>query len=361
MPKTRARKIAKIARRVKGVAKIRMMAACLRKRGMSIRKIAAELYVPRSTVYDWLLRMHKRGPKGRFDKRRRGKKRILDNACLKNLSKWLAEKPDKHGLGAGDWQWNTILELIKVKTGTVCSMRTIRRALRKIHKSYRKLNPVPHNSASKDEQERFKGETSARLEDLRTEKKGYVAFTWDEGTVQMYSNNGYAWRTTNGGDTLPTNFSKKGAKMFCAVREGGLHVWTADATNSDTFVETLKELQGEYPKIVMILDNASYHKSKTVMNHVESVNKDPRLGLELIFLPPYTPQLNPTEIQIREIKKRVAGMMLDSVDDLKETITTMVKRGEARPVKLMDYLLPKKDDPLVSWNLFIDSLDAQAS
>ena len=46
MPKTRARKIAKIARRVKGVAKIRMMAACLRKRGMSIRKIAAELYVP---------------------------------------------------------------------------------------------------------------------------------------------------------------------------------------------------------------------------------------------------------------------------------------------------------------------------
>ena len=54
-------------------------------------------------------------------------------------------------------------------------------------------------------------------------------------------------------------------------------------------------------------------------------------------------------------------MMLDSVDDLKETITTMVKRAEARPVKLMDYLLPKKDDPLVSWNLFIDSLDAQAS
>ncbi len=56
----------------------------------------------RAAPYMTVLRMHKRGPKGRFDK-------ILDNACLKNLSKWLAEKPDKHGLGAGEW--NTILEL----------------------------------------------------------------------------------------------------------------------------------------------------------------------------------------------------------------------------------------------------------
>ncbi len=360
MPQTRARQMAKIARRAKGVAKIRMLAACMRKKGKSVRKIAAELCVPSSTVYDWLLRIHKRGPKGRFDKRHRGKKRILGNDCLKNLKKWLAAGPDKHGLGTGDWQWDTIRELIRAKTGTACSTRTVRRVLRKIHKSYRKLNPVPHNSASKEEQERFKEETSARLENLRTDKE-CVVFTGDEGTVQLYSNNGYAWRDTNGGDVLPTRFSKKGAKMFCAVREDGLHVWTADATNSDTFVEILKELQREYPKIVMILDNASYHKSKTVMNHVESVNKDPHLCLELIFLPPYTPQLNPTEIQIREIKKRVAGRLLDSVDDLKETITTIVKRGEVKPVKLMDYLLPKKDDPLVSWNLFIDGLDAQAS
>ncbi len=152
MPQTRAGQMAKMARRAKGVvAKIRMLAACMRKKGKSIRKIAAELCVPSSTVYDWLLRMHRRGPKGRFDKRRRGRKRILDNDCLRNLKEWLAVGPDKHGLGSGDWQWDTILELIRAKTGTVCSTRTIRRVLRKIHKSYRKLNPVPHNSASKEE------------------------------------------------------------------------------------------------------------------------------------------------------------------------------------------------------------------
>ncbi len=204
MPQTRAGQMAKIARRAKGaVAKIRMLAACMRKKGKSIRKIAAELCVPSSTVYDWLLRMHKRGPKGRFDKRRRGKKRLLGNDCLRNLKEWLVVGPGKHGLGTGDWQWDTILELIRAKTGTVCSMRTIRRVLRKIHMSYRKLNPVPHNSASKEEQERFKEETSARLENLRTDREGYVVFTWDEGTVQLYSNNGYAWRTTNGVGRTP--------------------------------------------------------------------------------------------------------------------------------------------------------------
>ena len=115
MPQTRARQIAKMARRAKGVAKIRMLAACMRKKGKSIRKIAAELCVPSSTVYDWLLRIHKRGPKGRFDKRRRGRKRILDNNCLGNLREWLAEGSDKHGLGSGSWQWDTILELIRAR------------------------------------------------------------------------------------------------------------------------------------------------------------------------------------------------------------------------------------------------------
>ena len=51
-------------------------------------------------------------------------------------------------------------------------------------------------------------------------------------------------------------------------------------------------------------------------------------------------------------------MSFDSVDELKKTITAIVKQEEVKPVKLMNYLLPKKDEPFTAWSRFVDSLGA---
>ena len=64
--------------------------------------------------------------------------------------------------------------------------------------------------------------------------------------------------------------------------------------------------------------------------------------IELIFLPPYTPQLNPAEVQVAAFKKRLAGRCFDSDEDLKQAIRDLADAGEVKPVKLMDYMLPAK-------------------
>ena len=157
----------------------------------------------------------------------------------------------------------------RMRTGMACRQRTVERALRKMHFSYRKRRPAPHNSASEEEQERFKAETNARLEGLR--KDGYAVFAEDEGTLQLSPANGYGWRPTNGHDTVPTSFSKKSVKVFCAVGENELSVRPAGAANSDEFADALKELHGKHPKFVMVPDNASYHKSHTVRKYLEAI------------------------------------------------------------------------------------------
>lgn len=43
------------------------------------------------------------------------------------------------------------------------------------------------------------------------------------------------------------------------------------------------------PGMVVIIDNARFHKSKKVVELIESV------GCKIIFLPPYSPDLNPIE------------------------------------------------------------------
>ena len=50
-----------------------------------------------------------------------------------------------------------------------------------------------------------------------------------------------------------------------------------------------------YKKFVMFLDNLSAHKAVKVSEYVESADGD----VILVYLPKYTPQLNPMEIQWR--------------------------------------------------------------
>ena len=71
------------------------------------------------------------GPKGRFNKRRRNRKRILDNQILRMLKGWLAEGPARHDFKSSDWHLDMILELLRQKAKVACSGRTLERALRR--------------------------------------------------------------------------------------------------------------------------------------------------------------------------------------------------------------------------------------
>ena len=54
----------------------------------------------------------------------------------------------------------------------------------------------------------------------------------------------------------------------------GYEIRAADSLNSDTFKEFLMEMREIYPKFMLVLDNASYHRSKTIMEYVASTNGD---------------------------------------------------------------------------------------
>ena len=63
--------------------------------------------------------------------------------------------------------------------------------------------------------------------------------------------------------------------------------------------------------------------------YVESTGGD----VELEFLPPYTPQLNPVETVWRDLKKRLAGRFFRSLDELKAAITAILEREMGNRLK----------------------------
>lgn len=57
------------------------------------------------------------------------------------------------------------------------------------------------------------------------------------------------------------------------------------------------------PGQVVILDNASFHKSKTSIEMIE------KTGCEVLFLPPYSPDLNPIEKFWANFKRKVKEVL----------------------------------------------------
>ena len=92
------------------------------------------------------------------------------------------------------------------------------------------------------------------------------------------------------------------------------------------FDELEKKFKGKY--IVIVFDNAPSHRPKIIHE---------RENLTCIFLPPYSPELNPTERFFEEIRKSTANQIFKSVDIQEEVISQKVKdvSADAEGMKLL--------------------------
>ena len=224
-----------------GMPQIILRVCELRKKGMGIQPIMRKLKQAYSTVRGWLLRMMDADLDRRFDKQRGRKKQNLDAAAREAILEWIDNSPTVYGFAAGTWQLDMILAMLYRELNIKCKPRTLRRVLDRAWCSYTKARPIPRKSVTKEEQEEFMNETNATLEELIT--KGHVVLCGDEARVSRWNGGRYGWRRTGGRDTAKTTFSKQSVKMFGALGKDGFYMWPADALNSATFIEFLKELR----------------------------------------------------------------------------------------------------------------------
>ncbi len=78
------------------------------------------------------------------------------------------------------------------------------------------------------------------------------------------------------------------------------------------------------PKIVIILDNASFHKRKDVLAKIEA--EMPKLRLE--FLPLYSQNFNLIELVWHSVKEYIAHKLFESVNQLEELLNKLLNEGQ---------------------------------
>jgi len=89
--------------------------------------------------------------------------------------------------------------------------------------------------------------------------------------------------------------------------------------NSNTFQVFLDHMAAQNPSEfkIVILDNGAFHHAKSLVI--------PQ-NISLIFLPPYSPELNPAEKMWRYFKDRVSMIAYHSIETLQAKISQLVKQ-----------------------------------
>jgi len=87
--------------------------------------------------------------------------------------------------------------------------------------------------------------------------------------------------------------------------------------NGDNFQIFMDKLSGQNPEElkIMVLDNGAFHKAKK-LNIPENI--------ALIFLPPYSPELNPAEKMWAKYKRQFSNLLFDSLERLEDFMCQLV-------------------------------------
>jgi putative transposase len=145
--------------------------------------------------------------------------------------------------------------------------------------------------------------------------KNTVVGFLDECSPQTTANTQRLWSFEK--KPIIKNTSKIRANTFGIYSPNGNSILTFKShSKKEDICEVLSEFIDANPnkRIILILDNFSSHRSKLVREFANDHN------IILVFLPPYSPDLNPIEQVWRAIKREISKIFVQDLPHLIEII-----------------------------------------
>lgn len=220
-------------------------------------------------------------------------------------------------------------DLIKRAFAKSVSLVTTGRILKKLGMSaqrplYRAWKQDP------DRVEKWKREEYPAIR-ARAASEGATILFLDEASVRTDYHAGTTWAPIGQTPVVSATAVRHAVKMISAVgRRGEISFMVHEGSmNAGLFITFLKAILHDFATpVFLVVDGACVHKAKTVQDFVASADG----RLELFFLPPYSPELNPDEWVNKNVKHdRTARAVPITRDDLKALVVEALKRLKASP------------------------------
>jgi transposase len=260
-------------------------------------------------------RYRKKGFEGIKERERKSKK-LLTKTQLTEIQKAVRKtKPNDHGINADFWTTSGLAVFIKRKYNVVYKSKTSYHLIFKDAKfTYHKPEKKYHGR-KQEVLEKWHKETVPLIQQ-ELETSGQVVLVGDEMILTTQTTTQKVWLPQ--GESVHVEASNKREKRciygFLNVANGQEHAFKTNYTNSSTTCDILQKLLKIYPnqKIVIVWDNAPWHRSEAVRNFlIEHPGK-----FHLFSFPPYFPEENPQEHVWKDGRAKVThNVFIDKIDD----------------------------------------------
>lgn len=120
-----------------------------------------------------------------------------------------------------------------------------------------------------------------------------------------------------------TEYIKANAFAFYSINGSNL-IDFKDCSKAESVCEFLEKIveENKGKTIILILDNSKTHHA------IKTVTRAKELGIKLVFLPPYSPDLNPVEYVWKTIKREVSVTFVKSKEHLRNIIKNEFSKVE---------------------------------
>lgn len=272
--------------------RVRQRAHCIlmSSQGFRMAQLMVMFEVSRKTIYNWLTAWETGKLIGLYDEVGRGRKPTFTSVQQAEIRAWVKAEPRNLKL---------VLNKIKEKWGIKVSKDTVKRVLKSLGMTWRRIRKVV--AGTPDEQDYQ--DKCQHLEDLkRLDERGEIDLHYfDETGFCLVPYVPYAWQDKEETIALSSQLSQRLNVLGLMTRSNNLYVYVFEGRiTSDIVIAYLDKFSDTlHKRTVVVLDQASIHTSKAVEDKCQEWQQK---QLELFWLPPYSPQLNLIEILWRFIK-----------------------------------------------------------
>lgn len=278
------------------------------------------------------------------DERMKGNNRKVTDEYIEILLITVETEPKELGYEFGRWTAARLATYLEIVTGIKLSGSQVRRILKAKKYVYLWAKYSLESQRNEVKREAFKEKIKEYLQIEKESPERLQVWFWDES--------GFSLRIIK-----RKNWYKKGIprKVRGDRRKGRVNVMGAvrysdrkrfvdflNKSNSESFYQVLQIFYQEViqewvdrgnraedfsvsgPKIVIILDNASFHKKQDCLNKIKS--EMPNIHLE--FLPEYSPDYNLMELVWHSSKEYIANRLFTSIEELEVLLHKLLNEGD---------------------------------
>jgi transposase len=277
------------------------------------------------------------------DKRMKGHYKKVTQEYINLLLETIDIEPEKYGYEFGRWTTARLAKHLEEKTGIELSSKQVERILKSKKYVYLWAKYSLEDKQNSIKRGLFKEKLTEYLKLAKESPELLQVWFWDESGFSLRVIRRKIWGKKGTRKKVRGERRKGRVNVMGGVRYSDKKRWVdfIKTGNADTFYSVLtnfyEDLRQEWTelgnlveefeikgcKIVIILDNASFHKKDEILQRI--AKEMPNLILE--FLPEYSPDYNLVELVWHSAKEYIANRLFESIEKLEALLHELLNEG----------------------------------